>query len=80
MNYLKLAFLTLNVLWRKLKKILSRLDEFCESIEFENFKNGIEGNVDEELETIIAEIKKIKTSALRKTEKQDEITKKQVLG
>ena len=64
----------------KIKKILSCLDEFCESIEFENFKNGIEGNVDEELETIIAEIKKIKTSALRKTEKQDEITKKQVLG
>ena len=64
----------------KVKKIMSRLDEFCESIEFENFKNGIEGNVDEELETIIAEIKKIKTSALRKTDKKDEITKKQVLG
>ena len=64
----------------KVKKIMSRLDEFCESIEFENFKIGIEGNVDEELETIIAEIKKIKTFALRKTDKKDEITKKQVLG
>ena len=64
----------------KIKKLLSCLDEFCESIEFENLKNSMEDSANEELETIIAEIKNIKTSAFRKTDKKDEITKKQVLG
>ena len=63
----------------KIKKLLSCLDEFCESIEFENLKSNIENSANVELETIIAEIKNIKTSALRKTDKKDEITKKQVL-
>ena len=40
----------------------------------------MEDSANEELETIIAEIKNIKTSAFRKTDKKDEITKKQVLG
>ena len=64
----------------KIKKLLSCLDEFCESIEFENLKSNIENSANVDLETIIAEIKNIKTSALRKTDKKDEITKKQVLG
>ena len=64
----------------KIKKLLACLDEFCESIEFENFKSNIEGTTNEEVDEIVADIMRIRTSANAKTDKQDELTKKQVLG
>ena len=64
----------------KIKKLLPCLDEFCESIEFENLKSNLEGSANEEFETIIAEIKRTRTSALRNIDKKGELTKKQMLG
>ena len=64
----------------KIKKLFLCLDEFCESIEFKNLKSNLEGSANEELETIIAEIKRTRTSALRNIDKKGELTKKQMLG
>ena len=64
----------------RIKKLLMCLEEFCESIEFENAKSAIDGTVDEEVDQIIAEIKSTKTSVNAKADKQDELIKKQVLG
>ena len=64
----------------KIKKLLACLEEFCESIEFENAKSAIEGIANEEVDQIIAEINSTQTSVNAKAVKQDELTKKQVLG
>ena len=64
----------------KIKKLLACLEEFCESIEFENVKSAIEGTANEEVDHIIVEIKRTRTSTNARTDKQDELTKKQVLG
>ena len=63
----------------KIKKILASLEDFCESIEFENCKSNIEGVPNEEVDQIVVEIKRIQTSVNAKTDKEDELTKKQVL-
>ena len=63
----------------KIEKILASLD-FCESIQFENCKSNIEGVRNEEVDQIVAEIKRIQTSVNTKTDEKDELTKKQVLG
>ena len=64
----------------KIEKILASLEDFCESIEFENCKSNIEGVRNEEVDQIVAEIKRIQTSVNAKTDEKDELTKKQVLG
>ena len=64
----------------KIKKILENLEDFCSSNEFENAKSAIEGIANEEVDQIITEIKRIRTSANAKMDKQDELTDKQVLG
>ena len=43
-------------------------------------KINLEGSANEELETIIAEIKRTRTSALRNIDKKGQLTKKQMLG
>ena len=76
----KMGIAEFEVFFVKIKKLLACLDEFCESIEFENCKSNIEDTANEEVVEIVADIKRIRTSANAKTDKQDQLTKKQVLG
>ena len=64
----------------KIRKLLACLEEFCGSIEFQNAKSAIEGTANEEVDQMIDEIKRTRTSVKARTGKQDELTKKQVLG
>ena len=47
---------------KKLNTILDELDSFCDSIESENLSSNRMGEKDPEIESIIENIKKIKTS------------------
>ena len=76
----KMGIAKFEVFFVKIKKLLACLDKFCESIEFKNCKSNIEDTANEEVVEIVADIKRIRTSANAKTDKQDQLTKKQVLG
>ena len=73
----KMGVLDFDTFFEKVKKVLDKTDQFCESIEQENLDNINNNRDNTEIEELVKEIKKVKTV---KNDTSDDCTKKKVIG